>query len=358
MLTRDVTEGTGPATAPPAPPRHRWWHASPAGLVVGTTFAALAMTPPLNPRDWTSQGTASGISAAIGYGIGAGGMAVVRWWRRRGSRGPGPLERLRERLGRRGRPVAWALMLVGLAALLLVVLLASAGWQQDLADLMGMEETTTTGWLRAGPATLVVALVVDRNRSQQAAHLLLDAVSQRVDAVPADSRPRLLVYGESLAVVGTQAAFTSLSDVRDRTDGVVWAGPPGFSSLWSSLVARRDPGTRAVAPVYADALVVRFAQRPGDEDQPATPWLDPRVLYLQHASDPVVWWSPSLIWSKPDWLSEERGADVLPGVRWYPVVTFWQVSTDRARAQVPPDGHGHDYGDEQDTARLHEVFER
>jgi uncharacterized membrane protein len=68
------------------------------------------------------------------------------------------------------------------------------------------------------------------------------------------------------------------------------------------------------------------------------------VVYLQYPSDPITWWSPRLIVRRPDWLAERRGADVLPSTRWYPFVTFWQVSADMAFANGVPAGHGHNFG--------------
>jgi uncharacterized membrane protein len=68
------------------------------------------------------------------------------------------------------------------------------------------------------------------------------------------------------------------------------------------------------------------------------------VVYLQHPSDPVVWWSPRLILRRPDWLEEPQGPDVLPQMRWYPLVTFWQLTADLANAERVPPGHGHGYG--------------
>ncbi|MGL5443873.1 MAG: alpha/beta-hydrolase family protein, partial [[Mycobacterium] stephanolepidis] len=65
--------------------------------------------------------------------------------------------------------------------------------------------------------------------------------------------------------------------------------------------------------------------------------------YLQHASDPIAWWNSDLILSKPDWLREPRGYDVLPSMEWIPFVTFLQVSADMAVAVDVPDGHGHVY---------------
>ena len=66
-------------------------------------------------------------------------------------------------------------------------------------------------------------------------------------------------------------------------------------------------------------------------------------MYLQHASDPIAWWTPNLLFREPDWLREPRGYDVSPRMDWIPVVTFLQVSADMAVAVDVPDGHGHRY---------------
>ena len=169
----------------------------------------------------------------------------------------------------------------------------------------------------------------------------------RIQAIPpGQPRPKMLVFGESLGSQGSEAAFSSLADVRANTDGVLWVGPPNTNRLWSQLVARRDPGSPEIRPTYSDGLVVRFTS--GDATRtvsstPPTPWIAPHVLYLQHPSDPVVWWSPNLLWSRPDWLVEPRGNDVLGAMSWYPVVTFWQVSIDLMNAVGVPPGHGHVY---------------
>lgn len=68
------------------------------------------------------------------------------------------------------------------------------------------------------------------------------------------------------------------------------------------------------------------------------------MLFLQHPSDPVVWWSPDLLFSRPDWLAEPPGRDRSPAMHWYPVITFLQVTADLANAADVPAGHGHDYG--------------
>jgi uncharacterized membrane protein len=70
------------------------------------------------------------------------------------------------------------------------------------------------------------------------------------------------------------------------------------------------------------------------------------VLYLLHPSDPVVKWSTDLVLTRPDWLEEPRGRDVVGAVRWIPFVTFWQVTADLPFALDVPQGHGHRYSRE------------
>jgi uncharacterized membrane protein len=519
-----------------------WLRLDPLGLTVGTTFAALSMTPSLLPRSWLFQGVVSGVSAALGYGAGSGlGWLVRRWppWRR-------TRERLRQRAPAWAPPAAWLLLLLAVMTTLATMLSVSAEWQGQSAALLGLGRTTTTGWLRAGPLMVLVAgallaaargvrwlsrwiagllrrwvrlpqriasvvgaavvtvlaitlvndvllshalsaadsafratnlenpadvrqpvsslrsgspsslvswdslglqgrkfvaggpdgaelatvapgavrapirvyagldsagdsqaraelavaelrrtgafdrevivvmtttgrgwvntvaaasieliyggdtaivatqysylpswlsFLLDPGRSEEAGRLLFDAVHAAVEDLPVDDRPELLVYGESLGSQGSEAAFDSLAELRAKTDGVLWVGPPNANTLWRSLVERRDPGTSEVAPEYASGLVVRFADSVADLDRPDAPWIEPRVLYLQNASDPIVWWSPALLFDRPDWLDEARAADVNPAMSWYPVITFWQVSADLTHAKEVPDGHGHNYGD-------------
>ncbi|WP_226437763.1 alpha/beta hydrolase [Rhodococcus yananensis] len=189
-----------------------------------------------------------------------------------------------------------------------------------------------------------ISFLADREKAADAGRMLIDRVHERWLQVPEDRRPELYVYGESLGTQSGEGAFDTLAAIRETVDGVLWVGPPNSNRLWGQLVARRDPGTPEVEPVYADGLVVRFADEREDIDEPDTQWLSPRVLYIQHASDPVVWWSPDLLFTRPDWLSEPPGPDRLPEMRWFPVVTFWQVTADLTNAAGVPDGHGHNYG--------------
>lgn len=194
-----------------------------------------------------------------------------------------------------------------------------------------------------------ISFLGDQDESIQSGRMLIDAVHDRWVQLPPDGRPKLVLYGESLGSMAGQGAFGWLPDIAAMDfSAVLWVGPPHESSLWSGLVARRDPGTREVEPRYDDGRTVRFTQAADSDDIAriaAGPWDGTRVLFLQHASDPIVWWSPNLLFSRPDWLVEPPGADRTSSMRWYPIVTFWQVSADMTNASGVPGGHGHNYGD-------------
>jgi uncharacterized membrane protein len=531
--------------SPLLPPRLAPWvryvpRAHPAGVVLGTAFGLISLTPSLIPRDYLFQGLATGVSGALGYALGV----AIAWLLARTARWTDLTDRIRSAQPVWLTPGAWVVLVVTATASLLGLLLAGAAWQRQVAGLMGLEQPTTDGWLRAGPVALVVAgllvglgrgvrwlgarvadllrrrvhlprrvaavagsvlalvlvvvvvdtvvlrgglrvadsvfratndrpypglvaptsplhsgspaslvpwstigregqtfvsrgrppgelatasgrsplepirvyagllsapgsteraalavaelertgafdravlavvtttgtgwidapsadalelvwggdtaivatqysylpswlsFLVDRTRAEAEGRALFDAVHARVERMPPDRQPRLLVFGESLGSYGSEAAFSSLEDARARADGVLWVGPPNSNRLHEALTARRDPGSRAILPIVDGGREVRFGSTATDLARPPGPWFPPRVVYLQHASDPVVWWSPTLLWSRPAWLTEPRGPDVSPTMDWFPLVTFWQVTIDLTNSLSVPDGHGHVY---------------
>ncbi|WP_109559111.1 alpha/beta hydrolase [Mycobacteroides saopaulense] len=224
--------------------------------------------------------------------------------------------------------------------------------------------TTGTGWINQAEAdaleymyngdTAIVSMqysflpswlsfLVDKENARQAGQALFEAVSARVRAMPEAVRPKLVVFGESLGSFGGEAPFLSVNNIVARTDGALFSGPTFNNSMWLEATHNRDDGSPEVLPIYDDGQNVRFVSRPEDLKRPAHTWGNPRIVYLQHASDPIAWWNPDLILSKPDWLREPRGYDVLPSMEWIPFVTFLQVSADMAVAVNVPDGHGHVY---------------
>jgi uncharacterized membrane protein len=224
--------------------------------------------------------------------------------------------------------------------------------------------TTGTGWINQAEAdaleymyngnTAIVSMqysflpswlsfLVDKENARHASVALFEAVDKLIRQLPEFERPKLVVFGESLGSFGGEAPFMNLNNVLARTDGALFSGPTFNNTIWTDLTSERDAGSPQWLPIYDDGHHVRFVARPSDLQRPDKPWGRPRVVYLQHASDPIAWWTPDLLFSKPDWLREQRGYDVLPQTRWIPVVTFLQVSADMAVAVDVPAGHGHHY---------------
>ena len=166
-------------------------------------------------------------------------------------------------------------------------------------------------------------------------------------ACPSTGDRSCCVFGESLGSFGGETAFSGEYDLYNRTSGAVFAGPPNFNTLHREFVLDRDVGSLEAAPIFRNGRTVRFDDVPGPPVEPTVaPWDNPRVLYLQHPSDPIVWWSPNLVLSPPDWLDEPPGHDVLDAMTWLPFVTFCQVTADLPRATGVPPGFGHTYSAE------------
>jgi uncharacterized membrane protein len=230
---------------------------------------------------------------------------------------------------------------------LLVVTTTGTGWVEP-------SSTASFEYLTGGDSAIVsmqyshlpswLSFLVDQERAREAGRELFDAVYEEWFGLDPARRPRLFVFGESLGSFGGETAFSGEADMRIRLDGALFTGPPNFNELYRGFVDDRDPGSPEVEPVYRGGRTVRFTQLPRAAIPPAGgDWSGTRVLYMQHASDPVTWWSPDLLWNRPDWLEEPPGRDVLPEMVWIPAVTFWQVSADLALCFSMPPGHGHTF---------------
>jgi uncharacterized membrane protein len=224
--------------------------------------------------------------------------------------------------------------------------------------------TTGTGWINEAEAdaieymfngdTAIVSMqysflpswlsfLVDKENARHAGQALFEAVSARVRGLPEGARPKIVVFGESLGSFGGEAPFLSANNIVVRTDGALFTGPTFNNTMWNEVTRNRDPGSPEWLPIYQQGSNVRFSARAANLARPDDPWGKPRIVYVQHASDPIAWWNTALLFRKPDWLREKRGYDVLPRVEWIPFVTFLQVSADMAVAVDVPDGHGHRY---------------
>jgi uncharacterized membrane protein len=122
-------------------------------------------------------------------------------------------------------------------------------------------------------------------------------------------------------------------------------GRPALRQLVDPPVRHRAGARIAgTAAHFENGRTVRYSANA--ENVPTEGWQSPRVLVLQHASDPVVWWSWNLVLHRPAWLGERRGPDVISQMHWYPVVSFWQISGDLLFSAGATPGHGHRYDEE------------
>jgi len=164
----------------------------------------------------------------------------------------------------------------------------------DDAAVVGLQYAYTPSW---------VSFAFGRDQAAEAARALFTAIEDRVATMT--PRPRLFVYGQSLGAFGGSAIFADGADQDRRTCAVLWAGPPA------------NQAHRAGATILANS------------------------------SDPVVHWSPALLWRAPDLTGTRRDA---PLPRWLPVISFVQSTADLLGALDAPTGHGHRYSVDQGTA--------
>ena len=191
------------------------------------------------------------------------------------------------------------------------------------------------------PSFLSVAL--DGPASVDAGRTLLNAVLARTSRLPRGDRPDVYVYGESLGAFGSQAAFEGRGiHGLERVSGALWVGPTAASGFRRELLAGATTGP-ARAPIVGGGAVVRFANDAAGLRELKSRWGPVRAAYLQHATDPVVWFAPSLAWSRPEWLDEPPGPGVPPEMAWRPLLTFEQVLMDLPLASSAASGYGHDY---------------
>lgn len=194
-----------------------------------------------------------------------------------------------------------------------------------------------------------ISFITDLDLAAEAGAELYDEVHQRWSALPEDDRPTLLVFGLSLGSFGAESAFagvdghTSVANLVARSDGALFVGAAHANPILRQLTTDRDPGSPEWAPVVDGGRTVRFVTRDPDQVEPEGPWTEPRVLYIQHPSDPVTHWGVDWLWSRPGWMERPRGYDVTDDGRWFPIVTWVQGVFDLMAGFAAPPGFGHDY---------------
>ena len=161
--------------------------------------------------------------------------------------------------------------------------------------------------------------------------------------LPKETRPKLFLHGLSLGALNSQKSAELFEMLDDPIDGALWSGPPFASVMWRSITEMRNPGTPQWLPEFRDGRLFRFMNQNGSSVPAGTPWGGVRFLYLQYASDPIVFFDYRDLFRQPAWMEAPRGPDVPAELRWYPVVTMLQLALDMGVAAGTPAGYGHVY---------------
>ena len=237
-------------------------------------------------------------------------------------------------------------------------------------EVLAVVTTTGTGWvdpdaasaieyLHAGDTALVglqysylpswISFLVDRDEAAEAGTALYRHVHRRWSQLPAGSRPKLIIFGESLGSFGAEAAFrggdaaASLGNLVAGSDGALFTGPTATNHIWDQLTDDREPGSPVWRPVFGGGTAVQFANRPADLERPDPSWRQPRVLYVHHPSDPVGNATLEALWRRPEWTEDPKGYDIPARAGWVPIVTGLQEVFDLIAGFSAPSGYGHNY---------------
>ncbi|NEI69212.1 hypothetical protein GR212_06455 [Rhizobium lusitanum] len=188
-----------------------------------------------------------------------------------------------------------------------------------------------------------MSLLFEPQQGEETAIDLFDAVYGYWSKLPRDTRPKLYLHGLSLGALNSQLSLDIYNVIGDPVNGALWSGPPFRSARWKAATAARSPDTPEWLPRFRDGSVIRFANQEHAPDQFAAPWGPLRVIYLQYASDPVVFFDAASAYREPEWMKAPRGPDVSPQLTWIPVVTMLQLLFDMMIATTSPIGYGHIY---------------
>jgi uncharacterized membrane protein len=191
--------------------------------------------------------------------------------------------------------------------------------------------------------------ILQPEQAPDAGTTLFNAVYARWSRVSPDQRPKLVLFAKSLGTAGVEAPFVgvdasaSVANLVAQTNGALIVGAPYANPILSQVTRAREPGSPVWLPVFDNGRSVRFVNR--DPRQPALDprWPAPRIVYLQHPSDPATFWGLSALWQSPAWMDQPRGYDVPDAARWFPIVSGVQAAADLIYQLSPRPGFGHVY---------------
>jgi uncharacterized membrane protein len=180
---------------------------------------------------------------------------------------------------------------------------------------------------------------------------LLWGVKMRLQGMPEEKRPKVLVFGESLGSWSSSdvVMYQGIAGFDHYgIDRALWFGLVGFAK-WSKTGMRQGSGD-----LVPPGTVQAFDNFQEYEPLTAEERYKLRAVIVDHDNDPIA--QMSLRWAvkQPPWLTDtERGRNVPEGMHWAPLITFVQIMVDAMNAMrvVPGEfkSFGHDYrGDTAD----------
>jgi uncharacterized membrane protein len=230
------------------------------GLVFALTFFCLSVTPSLLPRGSVLQGIISGILTATGYGLGV----LLLWAVRRLLGRPKPLLRPNR--------IAWIVLGVLSAILIVVFLWLGSGWQQEIHKLMGMDPPNRAGYILVLLIGVVLAVAfVGLGRVLRRTARWLTRLLGRFIPAPAArligtvAVVLLVIYTLNGVIIDNLLAFMDASFKQVNSETEPGFAPPNQGSplgrprLARVLVLARQPGAQVRRRRPDDEPVAEFS---------------------------------------------------------------------------------------------------
>jgi uncharacterized membrane protein len=234
---------------------------------------------------------------------------------------------------------------------LLLVTTTGSGWIDGKAiepfEYMNNGDSATAG-VQYSYLPSWISLLADQSKVKDTSTIVFNKVYDYWAKLPEESRPDFYLYGLSLGSFGVENIINSVELVNEPIDGAFLAGPPFVNELHTRLENERDSNSPEWQPIINNGTTVRFVASENALSLPSGQWGSTKIAYLQHATDPVVWFSQNLLLEEPDWLKQgQKGPGIIEEFVWIPIVTMWQMAADLPAAGSVKDGYGHNYSTDE-----------
>lgn len=171
--------------------------------------------------------------------------------------------------------------------------------------------------------------------------LLWLRILDRVRLMPTEQRPRVVLFGESLGALTSQAAFIGWGTLGPEALGIdraLWIGTPEGSHWRHEIVGPDRPDVdKSLVAIVND--YEQFCELDAEERAKV------RFVLLSHDNDGVTKFGAGLLSQRPPWLGPNRPAmqevagrsprGIPASMRWRPMTTFFQSLVDMKNAQIP-----------------------